>query len=842
MRDARERPSGGRIMVPRRGTANDNAPKLHGLSKLEAKRRLAEHGQNALPEAESIAVWQRLLSQFKSTLIYILLFALALDLALWLHEGARQVPYEAIAIALILLLNAGLGAYQESKAEEALARLKALAMPSVWVMRDGVLAQIPANELVPGDLTRIEAGDRVPADGRLVEGQGVMADESILTGESLPIDKDLHSEMLSGSLIVRSKGYIEVTKTGPQSTMGQLATMLGGIEAGKTPLDLRLGLFGNQVAIAILMVGLALTIGGLVVEGPGRLGQVVLFSVALAVAAVPEGLPAVLTLTLAMGVERLAKRKAIVRRLSAVEALGSVTVIATDKTGTLTENRMYVRAIDAPDADRALRAMVLANDAEISTGVGDPLEVALLDYAAKRGTDPALVTASRPRVSSRPFDSVTKFMRVTVSESGEQVSYLKGAPEVLIERSSLWLQEKRDWEAKALKHASDGHRVLALGWREQQRDEDITFLGLVMLWDPPRAEVPEALQRARTAGIRVVMITGDHPATAKAVGEAIGITTERAVIGSEVEQASSEQLRELVRHVNVFARVAPEHKLRIVEALKANGEIVAVTGDGVNDAPALKRSDVGVAMGQRGSDVSREVSDIVLLDDNFATIVAAIEEGRSIYENIQKFVRFFSSTDLALIVLMVAGLTLAFLLGIKDPIGGTFLLPLTAAQLLWINVIADGPPALALAFDRNPGVMSRPPRPPSSRLLDAASLRFIVISGTAKAIGGIAFLAAMPQLGYSLEETRTSVFLYESMIQLAFVYPVRRIAVVPLPNNWIHVAVGLGMVLQVSTVVLPPLSALLGLVPVSATIFAAIMAAVLLTWAVAEFLGRRQGD
>ena len=343
---------------------------LRGLSQAEAQQRLAANGPNSLPEAKSISLWQRLLSQFKSALIYILLFALALDLALWLHEGAKQIPFESIAIGLILVLNAGLGAYQESKAEEALARLKALAKPSVWVKRDGALVQIPANDLVPDDIARVEAGDRVPADGRLIEGQGVMADESILTGESLPIDKELWSEVFSGTLIVRGKGYIEVTRTGPKSTMGQLATMIGGIEAGKTPLERRLGEFGNQVAIAILAVGLALTVGGLVVEGIGRLGQVVLFSVALAVAAVPEGLPAVLTLTLAMGVERLARRKAIVRRLSAVEALGSVTVIATDKTGTLTENRMHVRAIDAPDADRALHAMVLANDAEMATGAG----------------------------------------------------------------------------------------------------------------------------------------------------------------------------------------------------------------------------------------------------------------------------------------------------------------------------------------------------------------------------------------------------------------------------------------------------------------------------------------
>ena len=809
-----------------------------GLSQVEALQRLAAHGPNALPEAVTNSLWQRLFSQFKSSLIYILLFALALDLALWLYEGAKQVPFESITIGLILILNAGLGAYQEGKSEEALARLKALATPTAWVKRDGALVQIPANELVPGDIARVEAGDRVPADGCLVEGQGVMADESNLTGESLPIDKDLQDDVFSGTLIVRSKGYIEATRTGPKSTMGQLATMIGGIEVGKTPLERRLSEFGNQVAIAILAVGLALTIGGLVVEGIGRLGQVVLFSVALAVAAVPEGLPAVLTLTLAMGVERLAKRKAIVRRLSAVEALGSVTVIATDKTGTLTENRMHVRAIDAPDADRALHAMVLANDAEIATGAGDPLEVALLDYAASRGADPAHVVANRPRLSSRPFDSVTKFMRVTVKESGQQVSYLKGAPEILIQRSSLSPGEKRDWEAKALKNASEGYRVLALAWREEEREEDVAFLGLVMLWDPPRQEVPEALQRAKAAGIRVVMITGDHPATAKAVGEVIGITTERVVTGSEVDQTSSEQLRNLVRQVNVFARVAPEHKLRLVEALQDTGEIVAVTGDGVNDAPALKRSDVGVAMGQRGSDVSREVSDVVLLDDNFATIVAAIEEGRSIYENIQKFIRFFFSTDLALIVLMIAGLALAFLLGIKDPAGGTFLLPLTAAQLLWINVVADGPPALALALDRNPGVMNKPPRPPSSRLLDAASLRFIVISGTAKAVGGIAFLGAMPQLGFSLEETRTSVFLYESMMQLVFVYPSRRISVVPPPNIWIHITVGLGIAVQALTVILPPLRTLLGLVPLSAAVFAAIMIAGMLTWAVAEYLGR----
>ena len=389
-------------------------------------------------------------------------------------------------------------------------------------------------------------------------------------------------------------------------------------------------------------------------------------------------------------------------------------------------------------------------------------------------------------------------------------------------------------------HAKEGYRVIALAWCDEERDDDVSFLGLVMLWDPPRPEVPEALRRTQAAGIRVVMITGDHPATAEAVGRTIGITTPRVLTGQDIDLLSEEQLRDALQEVNVFARVTPEHKLRLVDSLKALGEIVAVTGDGVNDAPALKRSDVGVAMGQRGSDVSREVADVILMDDNFATIVAAIEEGRSIYENIQKFIRFFFSTDLALILLMTTGLGMAFLFGYKDPTGGTFLLPLTAVQLLWINVVADGPPALALAFDRNPDVMSQPPRPPSSQLLDSSSLRFVIMSGFFKAIAGVALLGSMPYLGYSLDETRTAVFLYESMTQLVFVYPARRVRVVPETNLWVHLAIGLGCVIQALTVLLEPLRSLLGLVPIGAPLLGAIFCLVLLTWCLALLSGSMQ--
>ena len=819
-------------------------PDLRGLSPDEARQRLVTHGPNALPDSAGIGIWQRIARQFQSALIYILLCALALDIVLWVSEGAKDLPFEAIAIALILVLNAGLGVYQESKAEEALARLKAMALPAAWVMRGGVLTQISANEIVPGDIVRIEAGDRVPADGRLVSGEGVMVDQSILSGESLPVDKEHLAELFSGTLVVRSKGQIEVSRTGPRSSMGRLATMLGGIDASQTPLERRLGEFGNQIAGAILALGAVLILGGVMVEGTSHLGQIVLFAVALAVAAVPEGLPAVLTLTLAMGVERLAKRKAVVRRLSAVEALGSVTVIATDKTGTLTENRMHVRGVDAPDAERAMRAMILANDAELATGAGDPLEVALLNYAVGQGADPAGVVAAAPRLSSSPFDSVTKFMRVTVGQAGRHVSYLKGAPEVLIERSTLTAEQKCEWEGKALEHARAGYRVLALGWREHETavasDQDLTFLGLVMLWDPPRPEVRDALARAKAAGIRVMMLTGDHPATAKAIGDVIGITSERVVTGRELETMTAEQVLDVVAHVNVFARVEPQHKLRLVEALKDNGEIVAVTGDGINDAPALKRSDVGIAMGLRGSDVSREVADVVLLDDNFATIVTAIEEGRNIYENIQKFIRFFFSTDLALIALMMAGLAIAFLFGLKDPSGATFLLPLTAVQLLWINVVADGPPALALAFDVNPGVMNRPPRPPRSKLLDSAAINFILVSATAKVIGGIAVFVAMPWFGHSMDETRTALFIYEAVLQLVFIYPVRRVGLPPAFNAWVHWAIGFGLVLQALTLLFAPLRSLLGLVPLSAPALGAVLAAVLVTWAIAEWFVRRK--
>jgi Ca2+-transporting ATPase len=811
--------------------------KHRGLTAAEARARLQKHGPNALPEKPPVPIWRRFLKQFQSPLIYILLFALLVDAFIWFAEGAEGLPVESIAIGFILLLNAGLGVYQESKSEAALAKLQEMTTPLVWAMRDGKLVHLSITELVPGDVVRIEAGDRVPADGTLIEADGAIADESVLTGESIPVDKLTNDELFSGTLLVRGKGYVEVTRTGEKSAMGRLAVMLGGIQAEKTPLERRLEKFAGQIARAVLALVVFIAAGGLLVEGMAYISHVFLFAVALAVAAVPEGLPAVLTLTLALGVERMAKRKAVVRRLSAVEALGSVTVIATDKTGTLTENRMFVRDLDSPDADRSLLAMALVNDAEEAAGAGDPLELALLEYAHNRGLDPESAQKEFPRRSSLPFDSANKFMRVTVEENGALRSYLKGAPEVMLQRSRFSADERRAWSEKADAYAREGYRVLALAWREGEGDGEVDFLGLVLLWDPPRPEVPDAIRRAQDAGIRVVMVTGDHPATALAVAHEVGIRVSRVLTGLELETMPPEALREAVGGASIFARVAPEHKLRLVEALKESGEIVAMTGDGVNDAPALKRSDVGVAMGERGSDVSREVADLVLMDDNFATIVSAIEEGRNIYENIQKFNRFLFSTNLAEVLIVVGGAFGAVLMGLRDE-AGAILLPLTAVQLLWVNIVTDGPPALALGLDQDPSVMKERPRDPQAPLLDRESLHFILATGIIKALIGGALLLTMPFIGFSLMQTRTAIFLHATIGQLFYAYPARRINAPPQFNGALHLAVVPGVGLQFSTVLLPGLRTLLGLEPLTLELLTLVSAAVLLTWGVAEAYSR----
>lgn len=806
-------------------------PSRPGLTANQAREALEHHGPNALPEQPAESFLHRYLRQFRNPVIYILLFALAFDLAIWWQEGADDIPLEAVTILVILLFNSILGAWQETKSEAALARLKALAAPRTWVLRDGCLVQLPSVELVPGDLIRIEAGERIPADGTLESANSFSADESILTGESVPLEKSIGDLVLSGTLAVRGLGWIRIAATGQQSTMGKLAHLLQSVEREQTPLERRLAKFGRQVAICVIGLAALVLLAGMSTQGFDDINRLLLFAVALAVAAVPESLPAVLTLAMALGMERMAARKAVVRKLTAVEALGSVTVIATDKTGTLTENHMRVESLDSEQPSLALRAMVLVNDADATTRAGDPLELGLLDYAASQGLDIAQLRQQCPRKSEKPFDAAWKYMRVTVLEDGQCISYYKGAPEMLLGLCTLTAEQRQICQATINRHAARGYRLLALAREQGANETGLQWLGTALLWDPPRPEVADAIARCRSAGVRVLMITGDHPATARAIADHVDIQAGRTVTGDELSGLSTTQLQSLLMDATVFARVKPEHKLAIVQALQAGGDVVAVTGDGVNDAPALKAADVGVAMGLRGSDVSREVADLVLLDDNFSTIVAAIEEGRSIYENIQKFIRTLFSTNVTEVMLIAIGAMLAFYF---TDAGVALLLPLTAAQVLWVNLLTDSLPALAITTDTNPGLLRRRPRKAVSPLMDPATLIYVFLVG---GVGGIVALLLywwLPASGTSPAEAQTVVFCYLVFVQMTFVPPARRVNVSAVWNRWVFLALLVGVVAQLAALLNDELGRFVSVEKLSASSTGVLAVSVTLSWLVAE--------
>ncbi len=824
---------------------------LKGLSQHQVEEKLKTVGANALPEVAVETTLHKLLQQFNNPLIYILLFALAVDLGIWFYHGAEKLPVEALAILIILVANAGLGLWQNLKSEAALSKLKNLTAPKSWVIREGRLTHIESSQLVPGDIVRVEAGERIPADGQASQPDGFMVDESILTGESAPVDVAVEQKVFSGTLAVRGFALVQITDTGSRSAMGRLATMLQQVSRDKTPLEKRLAVMGRKIAIAVVLIAIVLLVAGLSTVGLSYFSQIFLFAVALAVAAVPESLPAVITLALALGVERMAKRNAVVRKMSAVEALGSVTVIATDKTGTLTENKMSVEKLDCTDQQQALLAMLLVNDADLETGAGDPLEVGMLNYVESQEavllTDQygsiAAVKQRYQKISCKPFDAEWKYMRVTVvpsNQQGEQqnqqqpVSYLKGAPEVILSRSDLSDAERQQWQDKINTYTGQGYRALAIAYGEGEAEDNLQFLGLILLVDPPRQEIPGSIARAQAAGIRVLMITGDHPATAKEIGRQIGISSDSVLTGEEVESKAEQELFNIVSSCNIYARVSPEHKLRIVKALQQQGEVVAVTGDGVNDAPALKASDVGVAMGQRGSDVSREVADLVLLDDNFATIINAVEEGRSIYENIQKVIRSLFSTNMTEVVLISIGALIAFQLLNQ---GAELILPLTAAQILWINLLTDSLPALAITVDKNPGVLAMPPRQSSSPLLDRSSLQFIVWVGMIGSLFALAILLLLPQFGVDVHLTQTITFCYLTVVQLFFMFPARRSNILPKKNVLVFAAVLTALIAQMLVLVLPQGRALLGLVVLDVQVLTLLLALVFVSWALAEGVG-----
>ena len=750
-----------------------------GLSSEEAARRLSKYGENQLQEAPRPTFWQMLWEQLNNFVVIMLVVASIISAVLGDYV-------EAAAIMAIVVLNAILGIVQESRAEEALAALQKLAAPDAQVIRDGRRQVIPARKLVPGDIILLEAGNYVPADVRLLETMNLKVEEAALTGESVPVQKvndlveedaslgDRKNSAFMSTLVSYGRGKGVVTGTGMKTQIGLIASMIQGIHTEETPLQKRLDQLGKTLGWAALIIcGLVFGIGW--IRGYDPL-EMFIVAVSLAIAAVPEGLPAVVTISLALGMREMVKRHALIRRLASVETLGSATVICSDKTGTLTQNEMTVTQISVdgkdifvtgtgyapqgqfqingdtiaiheyPAATTALWVGALNNDALLEHNqdgthkmIGDPTEGAIIVAAAKADKEYQELNKDYPRVQEIPFDSVRKRM-TTIHEVRDPqtkdfspfktedlvkdwyVVAVKGAPDVLLELCQQYqtFDDKRSAMTDDVRErirvandqmASKALRVIAVAYKVVKElpeeltpetvENDLIFTGLVGMIDPPRTEVSDSLSMAAKAGIRTIMITGDYPQTARAIAESIGLIKpkQQVITGTELSQMTDQSLREKIKSVNVFARVSPEHKMRIVDALQSHGEVVAMTGDGVNDAPAIKRSDIGVAMGITGTDVAKETADMVLTDDNYTSIVSAVEQGRVIYSNIRKFVFFLLSSNVAEIMIIF----LATLAGLPTP--------LTAIQLLWLNLVTDGAPALALAMEKgDPDIMEQKPR------------------------------------------------------------------------------------------------------------------------------------
>jgi Ca2+-transporting ATPase len=753
-----------------------------GLDAAEAATRLARHGPNQLASKPPRPAWLKFLDQFRNFLVIVLLGAAVL-------AGVVGDLKDALVIAIVVLLNATLGFFQEHRAEAALAALKNMLAPTARVRRDGHAALIPAVDLVPGDILLLEAGDRIPADARVLHAHAAEVAEAALTGESHAVGKNPEAVEQKSALAERrcmvfmntvvTRGRIEaiIVATGMHSEMGKIAGMLAEAAESATPLQVQLDALGKRLAaIAGVVVSLIFVIG--ILRGDD-LVQTAMTAIALAVAAIPEGLPAVVTVTLALGMHRMAKRHAIVKKLAAVETLGCTTVICSDKTGTLTLNQMTARRVAAfgrrfavggegyggeggiePEDGHAisdwaalLTPAALCSDSRIQDSelIGDPTEGALLALARKAGVDAERLNEKYPRIAEIPFDSAHKFM-ATFHHDGAMVRmWLKGAPDVLLARASHHLMPegeqplddaaRGDYVAQNTALAEAAMRVLALAGRNIPAADfdpagdlmawanDLSLIALVGIIDPPRPEAREAIRVCQAAGIAVKMITGDHRATAAAIARELGLVGE-AREGREIEGLSGVDLSEMVERTAVFARVSPEHKLLIVAALKARGHVVAMTGDGVNDAPALKTADIGVAMGITGTEVTKEAATLVLTDDNFASIVHAVEEGRTIYDNIVKFVRFQLSTNIGAIFTVLG----APLLGMPTPF--------TAIQILWVNIIMDGPPAMTLGVEpARPGIMHSPPRPSDAHILSLERLWRLGLYGLTMAVGTLAAYA-----------------------------------------------------------------------------------------------------
>lgn len=824
-----------------------------GLTFAEARARLAKHGPNELEAPRRISPWSVFLQQFKNVLIVILLVSAGLSAFLG-HA------VEAAAIAVIVLFAALLGFIQEYRAEKAIEALREMAAPEAAVLRDGKEQRVPARELVPGDLVLLRAGDRVPADLRLVDAYNLKLEESALTGESVAVEKNqgvLADPALSlgersnmayaGTAASYGRGSGVVVATAMETEFGKIAGMIAGIESGRTPLQENLDRVGKLLAKAAL-VGVAVIVAAGISRGEPFV-EMLIFGIALGVAVVPEALPAVVTISLALGVQRMVKRHALMRRLAAVETLGSTTVICSDKTGTLTRDEMTVRSCFAggeffefsgagyqpqgevtrngvpTEPSPALRLLLqggaLACDARIEQEEaggrfivkGDATEGALVVAAAKAGLAKADLEARYPRVDEIPFTSESKRM-TTLHRDGEMtIAYAKGAPEVILSSCGFELsaEGERPLDQAARERigeisramAESALRVLAVA-RKNGTDRDgaetgMTFLGLVGMIDPPRPEAAEAIRTCGEAGIRPVMITGDHPVTASAVARELGLLTEgRAVTGAELEAMDEEEFDKEVESIQVYARVAPAHKLRVVGALRKKGHVVAMTGDGVNDAPALKKADIGIAMGITGTAVSKEAAAMILTDDNFASIVAAVEEGRGIYDNIKKYLMYLLSSNAGEIGLMAG----AMLLGLP--------LPLSAVQILYVNLATDGLPALALAVDpAEKDLMRRPPRDSSGGIFTRPVVTLILAGGAWSTLVNLLLFYWARALGCGDREAMTMTFVSLVLIQFFKAYNFRsdRYSVLrsPFANRWLNLAVVWELLLLLAVVYLPAL-------------------------------------
>jgi len=824
-----------------------------GLTEAEAEARLARFGPNELAVSGRVTPWAILLDQLKNVLILILLAATALSAVL--GHGT-----EAIAIAVIVLFAVLLGFVQEYRAERAIEALREMAAPTATAIRGGREVEVLASHLVPGDIFLLAAGDKVPADARVVESVNLQAEESALTGESVPVEKhaapldaddlavaDRKNMVYAGTAATYGRGRAVVAATGMQTEFGKIAALLQTVESGRTPLQDNLDRVGQALARAAFVIVAIIVAVGLFRGQP--FVEMFIFGIALAVAVVPEALPAVVTISLAIGVRRMVKRNALVRRLPAVETLGSTSVICSDKTGTLTRDEMTARRLfvsgqalgvtgagyepvgqlvngagavePGPAVLRLLSAAALASDAHIVRGEadgrwhvkGDPTEGALVVAAAKAGLQKADLDARFPRTGEIPFTSETKRMTTLHTTPQGVVAYAKGAPEVIVEScTAQWVGDQEvplDAAGRAgvldvaRQMAGEALRVLAVaskpGARLENAEVGMTFLGLVGMIDPPRPEARAAIETCAKAGIKVVMITGDHPLTAEAVARELGLLASgRVVTGAELEAMDEAAFDHEVDDIEVYARVSPAHKLRVVAALKNRGHIVAMTGDGVNDAPALKKADIGIAMGITGTDVTKEASDMMLTDDNFASIVAAVEEGRGIFGNIKKYLMYLLSSNIGEIILMAV----ATLLGLP--------LPLTTVQILYINLATDGLPALALAVDPpEADLMRRPPRNPRRSVFSRPAVALMVTGGVWLALANLGLFVWALRSGRGVEEAMTmtfaSVVLFEFFKAFNFRSDRHSVFRQPFANRWLNMAILWELVLLFVIIYVPAL-------------------------------------